>query len=167
MVEDRAWSEVPVKLLASATPWRTFRWFKGQKHYSGICWSAMTNDHVINESRLELARLLFADFDPSVRHIVAQQFLLKATLEGKVRKHILDYLLITGQGQRTGWPTARTSRTRPPHETHATRQAGRQGRNGLAIRTVTLMGLGMQGRLGLHRDHDEGCPPQEEPLKLL
>jgi hypothetical protein len=55
-------------------------------------------DHVIYESRLELARLLFADFDPSVQRIVAQPFLLKAVLEGKVRKHIPDYLLITTQG---------------------------------------------------------------------
>ncbi|MGW3825405.1 DUF4240 domain-containing protein [Streptomyces sp. NPDC005071] len=28
VVEDRAWSEVSVELLASAVPWRTFRWFK-------------------------------------------------------------------------------------------------------------------------------------------
>ena len=98
MVEDRAWSEVSVELMMSAVPWRTFRWFKGQRHYSGIYWPATTNDHVIYESRLELARLLFADFDPAVRHIVAQPFLLKAVLEGKVRKHVPDYLLITGQG---------------------------------------------------------------------
>ncbi|WP_392751829.1 TnsA-like heteromeric transposase endonuclease subunit [Streptomyces sp. LN590] len=97
-MEDRAWSEVSVELSASAVPWRTFRWFRGRKHYSGIYWAATTNDHVIYESRLELARLLFADFDPSVRHIVAQPFLLRADLEGKVRKHIPDYLLITGQG---------------------------------------------------------------------
>jgi hypothetical protein len=55
-------------------------------------------DHVIYESRLELARLLFADCDPSVHRIVAQPFLLKAVQEGKVRKHIPDYLLITEQG---------------------------------------------------------------------
>ncbi|GGP98588.1 hypothetical protein GCM10010215_25340 [Streptomyces virginiae] len=55
-------------------------------------------DHVIYESRLELTRLLFADFDPCVRRILAQPFLLKAVLEGKVRKHIPDYLLITEQG---------------------------------------------------------------------
>ncbi|WP_329161235.1 TnsA-like heteromeric transposase endonuclease subunit [Streptomyces sp. NBC_01717] len=71
---------------------------RGQKRYSGIYRAATTNDHVIYESRLELARLLFADFDPSVRHIVAQPFLLRADLDGKVRKHIPDYLLITGQG---------------------------------------------------------------------
>lgn len=55
-------------------------------------------DHVIYESRLELTRLLFADFDPRVHRILAQPFLLKAVLEGKVRKHIPDYLLITEQG---------------------------------------------------------------------
>lgn len=54
-------------------------------------------DHVIYESRLELSRLLFADFDRSVRGIVAQPFLPKTVLEGKVRKHIPDYLLVTGQ----------------------------------------------------------------------
>lgn len=54
-------------------------------------------DHAIYESRLELSRLLFADFDPSVRGIVAQPFLLKTVLEGKVHRHIPDYLLLTGR----------------------------------------------------------------------
>lgn len=49
-------------------------------------------DHVIYESRWELSRLLFADFDPSVRGIVAQPFLLKALVEGQARKHIPDYI---------------------------------------------------------------------------
>jgi hypothetical protein len=97
-VAERAWAEASVDLLQVAGPWRTFRWYKDQKHYSGIYWSATTHDHVIYESRLELTRLLFADFDPSVQHIVAQPFLLKAVVEGKERKHIPDYLLITDQG---------------------------------------------------------------------
>ncbi|MFZ3595745.1 TnsA-like heteromeric transposase endonuclease subunit [Streptomyces sp. BH104] len=97
VVEDRDWATSPVDLLQSARPWRTFRWYKGQKHYSGTYWSATMRDHVIYESRLELSRLLFADFDPSVRGIVAQPFLLKTVLEGKVRRHIPDYLLLTGQ----------------------------------------------------------------------
>jgi hypothetical protein len=96
-VEDWVWPTVPVGDLEAATPWRTFRWYKGQKHYSGIYWSATVRDHVIYESRLELARLLFADFDPSVHRIVAQPFLLKAEVDGKPRKHIPDYLLITDQ----------------------------------------------------------------------
>lgn len=87
-----------VDLLGSAIPWRTFRWYRGQKHYSGVYWSATMRDHVIYESRLELARLLFADFDPSVHGIVAQPFLMKSVVADKVRKHIPDYLLITGQG---------------------------------------------------------------------
>ncbi|MFK4155093.1 TnsA-like heteromeric transposase endonuclease subunit [Streptomyces fungicidicus] len=97
VVEDRDWGTAPVDLLRSACPWRTFRWYKGQKHYSGTYWSATTRDHVIYESRLELSCLLFTDFDPSVRGIVAQPFLLQTLLEGKVRRHIPDYLLLTGQ----------------------------------------------------------------------
>nr|WP_275477339.1 TnsA-like heteromeric transposase endonuclease subunit [Streptomyces roseifaciens] len=45
-----------------------------------------------------MARLLFADFDPSVRHIVAQPFLVKALVEGAVRRHVPDYLLLTEAG---------------------------------------------------------------------
>ncbi|MDJ1131680.1 TnsA-like heteromeric transposase endonuclease subunit [Streptomyces iconiensis] len=95
VVEDRFWGTEPIKSLASAMPWRTFRWYKGQKRYSGTYWSATVRDHVIYESRLELSRLLVADFDSSVRGIVAQPFLLKTLLEGKVRRHIPDYLLLT------------------------------------------------------------------------
>lgn len=98
VVEDRSWSTASLDLLASAAPWRTFRWYKGQKHYAGTYWSATTQSHVIYESRLELARLLFADFDSSVHGIVAQPFLLKSVMEGKPRKHIPDYFLITEHG---------------------------------------------------------------------
>ncbi|MGW0825470.1 TnsA-like heteromeric transposase endonuclease subunit [Streptomyces sp. NPDC002845] len=96
-VEEYAWPAASKDLLASAAPWRVFRWHRGQKHYSGTYWSATMHDHVIYESRLELARLLFADFDRSVHGIVAQPFLLQTVLEGKVRKHIPDYLLFTDQ----------------------------------------------------------------------
>ncbi|WP_218951867.1 TnsA-like heteromeric transposase endonuclease subunit [Amycolatopsis anabasis] len=92
------WVDVDVGLLSSAVPWRTFRWHKGQKHYSGSFWSATENDLVIYESRLELARLLFADFDVSVRRIIAQPFLLRADVDGGLHKHIPDYLLLTDAG---------------------------------------------------------------------
>jgi hypothetical protein len=98
LVENRDWAASSIDGLAAATPWRTFRWHRGQRHYSGTYWSATTRDHVIYESRLELARLLFADFDPSVRSIVAQPFLLKAEVDGAARKHIPDYLLVTDEG---------------------------------------------------------------------
>ena len=72
--------------LAGAAPWRGFRWAMGQKHYSGTYWSATVNGPVIYESRL--ARLWYADFDPSVNRIVAQPFLLKTEIDGQARKHM-------------------------------------------------------------------------------
>ena len=96
--EPRPWREVSPEALAVAAPWRTFRWHQGQRHYSGTYWSATEHDHVIYESRLELARLMFADFDTGVRHIVAQPFLLRACVDGAARRHIPDYLLVTDDG---------------------------------------------------------------------
>jgi hypothetical protein len=93
-----AWASVNHDALRLASPWRTFRWYKGQKHYSGVFWSATERDLVIYESRLELARLLFADFDASVHQIVAQPFLLQAEVAGEIRRHIPDYLLFTTAG---------------------------------------------------------------------
>lgn len=89
---------VRAEVLGGAAPWRRFRWYHGQKHYSGSYWSATESGHVIYESRLELARLLFADFDCSVQRIVAQPFLLRVEIGGKVRRHIPDFLLLTGSG---------------------------------------------------------------------
>src|ERR1700746_1443237 len=53
------WEDVSAARLQDAAPWRAFRWHRGQKHYSGSYWSATQRDHVIYESRLELAALLF------------------------------------------------------------------------------------------------------------
>lgn len=96
--ERRPWGEAGPEALGAAPPWRTFRWHQEQKHYSGTFWSATEHGHVIYESQLELARLLLADFDTSVRHIVAQPFLLRAEVDGAGRKHIPDYLLLTSDG---------------------------------------------------------------------
>jgi hypothetical protein len=84
--------EVSSPALFRAAPWRTFRWYFGQRHYSGTYWSATEHDHVIYESRLELANLILADFDPTVHHIVAQPFQLSATVDQEERRHIPDYL---------------------------------------------------------------------------
>ena len=94
----REWTAAGIDELANAGPSRTFRWHRGQKHYSGTYWSSTVGSHVIYESRPELARLLFADFDVSVRQIVAQPFLLRASVDRKPHKHIPDYLLITDTG---------------------------------------------------------------------
>ena len=96
-VEDYPWDGAGADLLAGV-PWRTFRWYDGQRHYSGAYWSSTQRAHVIYESRLELAVLLLADFDRSVTGIFAQPFLLRAEVDGVARKHIPDYLLLTGPG---------------------------------------------------------------------
>jgi len=80
--------------LCTALPWRSFRWHKGQRHYSGYYWCARTGRHVVYESRLELARLILADFDPRTRGIAAQPFLVEATLGAKLRRHVPDFLLL-------------------------------------------------------------------------
>jgi hypothetical protein len=91
-------SETTAVALFAAAPWRTFRWYFGQRHYSGTYWSSTQRDHVIYESRLELANLLLADFDPTVRRIVAQPFILRANVDGQLRRHIPDYLWDTEVG---------------------------------------------------------------------
>jgi hypothetical protein len=78
----RDWATASVDELRDAAPWRTFRWHHGQKHFSGTYWSCTERDLVTYESRLELVRLLFTDFEPSVLGIVAQPFLLQAVVKG-------------------------------------------------------------------------------------
>lgn len=49
---------------------------------------------MIYESRLELARLLLADYDRDVVAIAAQPFLVRAQVNGKGRRHVPDFLLL-------------------------------------------------------------------------
>ncbi|MGA5462355.1 hypothetical protein [Mycobacterium sp. NPDC050041] len=65
-IERFAAAEVSEAALLGAIPWRTFFWYKGQRHYSCCYWAATEDNHVIYESRLELSSLLMADFDVSV-----------------------------------------------------------------------------------------------------
>lgn len=48
---------------------------------------------VVYESRLELARLLLADFDRTVCGIYAQPCRMVARVDGRVRSHVPDFLL--------------------------------------------------------------------------
>ena len=92
-----ATSAQPVELY-DGLPVRIFRWYVGQRHYSGEYWSATERDLVPHESRLEKATLMIADFDPHVHRIVAQPFLLEVTVNGTRARHTLDYLLGTDEG---------------------------------------------------------------------
>ena len=75
-------------------PWRPAAVPAGRPIIPGYYWSATTGGHVIYESRLELARLLVADFDPAVAAIAAQPFWLRARAGGRVRRHVPDFLLV-------------------------------------------------------------------------
>ncbi len=33
--QEKPWALVDSTVLSKAAPWRTFRWYKGQRHYSG------------------------------------------------------------------------------------------------------------------------------------
>ena len=79
--------------VIAAVPWRKTRSARGQAHCPGYFWSATAGGHVIYESRLELARLLLADFDRHVVAIAAQPFLLRARVGGQARRHVPDFLL--------------------------------------------------------------------------
>ncbi|MGH2917655.1 MAG: TnsA-like heteromeric transposase endonuclease subunit [Solirubrobacteraceae bacterium] len=96
---DRTTREIPLRDLSSklafdAIPWRRVRSYRGQRHMPGLYWSSTTGDHVVYESRLELARLLLADIDHEVVDIAAKPFLVRE----KGRRHIPDFLLGRADG---------------------------------------------------------------------
>jgi hypothetical protein len=92
-------SSMSASQLLACTPVRNFRWHRGQRHFPGWYWSATDCRHVMYESRLELGRLILADFDPTVRGIRSQPFRLTFTdREGRCRRHVPDFALLTNQG---------------------------------------------------------------------
>ncbi|MDN0195947.1 MULTISPECIES: TnsA-like heteromeric transposase endonuclease subunit [Streptomyces] len=84
--------------FTESKPWRTVRSVHGMTHHSGSYASATMGRHVVYESRLELARLLLADFDPSVQRIHAQPCRMTARIDGRVRHHVPDFLLVMRSG---------------------------------------------------------------------
>lgn len=86
--------------LLAGSPVRVFRWHRGQRHFPGWYWSATDRRHVIYESRLELARLVLADFDPTVAAIRSQPMWLsyRAT-DGRRRRHVPDFALFHTDGR--------------------------------------------------------------------
>ena len=82
-------AELTAAVVSASAPWRSVRSHRGQRHLPGWYWSATTGGHLVYESRLELARLLLADFDPDVVGIAAQPFLV---IDAD-RRHVPDFLL--------------------------------------------------------------------------
>lgn len=86
---DTTLAKVDIARLARARPVRRVRSYARQRHYSGLYWSFKNRDHVVYESRLELARLLVADIDPTTQHIAAQPMQLVGVddgTDGKITK---------------------------------------------------------------------------------
>lgn len=81
-----------------SVPWRRVRSAKGHRHHPGEYASATTRGLVVYESRLELARLLLADFDQQVVGIFAQPCRLRARVGGRWRLHVPDFLLVLADG---------------------------------------------------------------------
>jgi hypothetical protein len=115
--DDGLTQEFPLDRLRLAdfchsVPWRQVRSRYGQAYYSGSYASAMTGGFGVYESRLGLARLLLAGFDPQVQQINAQPFRLAVRVGGRVRRHVPDFLPGVGSPPRRtarSWP----SRSRP------------------------------------------------------
>lgn len=111
---DGSVREVPFTKLRLAdftesVPWRQVRSVHGMLHFSGKYASATTGGLVVYESRLELARLLLADFDPEVREIFAQPCRMVARVEERTRRHVPDFLLAMSSG------TVRVVNVKPAH----------------------------------------------------
>lgn len=91
-------SRLRLRDFEGSVPWRKLRSRHGQQHLSGSYWAATTGGDVVYESRLELARLLLADFDPDIAAIYAQPFRLVAVVDGRRRAHVPDFLLASASG---------------------------------------------------------------------
>ena len=82
---------------AWATPFessarRRFTSHKGQRHLSGLWWSATTGGHVGFESWMERDHVMALDFDPTVVGIASQPFWLSWRDEaGKLISHAPDF----------------------------------------------------------------------------
>jgi hypothetical protein len=97
--------------LVAGLPVREFRWHKGQRHYSGWYWAATIGRLLAHESRLELARIMLADFAAEVVGIATQPFRLVGEDGGRIRRHVPDILLLDadGWGDGRGRESARSS----------------------------------------------------------
>lgn len=116
---DGEFAETTLDLLVpdeviGGLPVREFRWYQGRRHYSGWYWSSTTGRHIAYESRLELARIMLADFDPAVSGLAAQPFELTGPDGGTDRRHVPDLLLVTPGGAVTVVDVKPASRLEDP-----------------------------------------------------
>jgi phosphohistidine swiveling domain-containing protein len=132
---DGAEHQVPLAEAApvpfeQAMPVRRFTAHQGQRHLSGLWWSATTGGHVGFESWLERDHLMALDFDPGMTGIASQPFWLQWTGRGGVRvSHAPDYFARRADGSAVV-VDCRPAERRKPAE--GLRVAGRPGVPGMA-----------------------------------
>jgi hypothetical protein len=92
-------AEAALVAFEQALPVRRFTAHRGQRHLSGLWWSATTGGHVGFESWLERDHLMALDFDPAVTGITSQPFWLRWTGSGGGRvSHAPDYFARRADG---------------------------------------------------------------------
>lgn len=92
-------ADADVRCVAEGLPVRIPPSYAGQLHYPGLFWSTTNGAHVVYESRLELAWLWLADFDPNVERLAAQPFALVGDDDGHPRTRYPDFLWLDSDGQ--------------------------------------------------------------------
>jgi hypothetical protein len=95
---DTSLDRVVLDELVGSRPVREFRWYRGRRYYSGWYWSSTMQRLVAYESRLEMARVMLADFDRRVIAIASQPFRLIGADGRRIRRHVPDILLIDVDG---------------------------------------------------------------------
>jgi hypothetical protein len=96
-------------------PVRRFISRKGQRHLSGLWWSATTGGHVGFESWLERDQLMLLDFDPYVVGIASQPFWLRWMNEsGERLAHVPDYFVRRADGSVVVIDCRPLERRKPP-----------------------------------------------------
>ena len=97
-------------------PARRFTSRKGQRHLSGLWWSATMDRHVGFESWLERDHLMLLDFDSTVVGIASQPFRLRWRDEAdKQVTHVPDYLARRADGS-VAVVDCRPVERRPPRD---------------------------------------------------
>ena len=100
--------------LEAGRPVRRFPAHKGQRHLSGLWWSATTGGHVGFESWLERDHVIRLDFDPGVVGIVSQPFWLRWTDgHGERFEHAPDFFARRADGSALVMDCRPVERRRP------------------------------------------------------
>jgi hypothetical protein len=147
---ETSWDLLVSDEVEAGLPVREFRWYKGRRHYSGW-YHAVTGDRLVAyESRLELARIVLADFAQDVVGIAAQPFQVCGDDGVRIRRHVPDLLLRHADGLVTVVDVKAPYRVDVPEARGPVR---------LDTEAVFAAGLGLRGVVWC-----QPCPRGEPPV---